>query len=252
MRIRECVDGGKRDFPSRVGIFKTRAEIVCIQARVHGVSKAIVWKTEGCRKEKIGSAGQSSFPLSPHQFTSAGRRRNTNMRRSSSAWIFSRRSSIHGRGVYACRAIPDGTRIVEYTGERITKAEAARREKRRLARGRRGQDDCVYIFELNARHDLDGRSRSNIARLINHACAPNCRAKVQRGRIWIVARRDIAAGEELTFDYGFKLSDWRHHVCRCGGAKCAGFIVAKDQRWRLRRIPRGERARVRASLLARV
>ena len=67
--------------------------------------------------------------------------------------------------------IPAGTRVVEYTGERITKAEADRREKLRLARGRRGGDDCVYIFELNARHDLDGRTRRNVARLINHSCA---------------------------------------------------------------------------------
>jgi SET domain-containing protein len=178
-------------------------------------------------------------------------RRATNVRLFSSTWISSRRSTIHGRGVYARRAIPDGTRVVEYTGERITKAEAAQRETRRLARHHRGQDDCVYIFELNARHDLDGRTRGNVARLINHACAPNCRVEVLRGRIWIIARRDIAAGEELTFDYGFKFSEWRHHACLCGGAKCAGFIVAKDQRWRLRRIPRAERARVRASLLER-
>lgn len=109
----------------------------------------------------------------------------------------------------------------------------------------------MYIFELNARHDLDGRTRGNVARLINHSCAPNCRVDVVRGRIWIVARRDIAAGEELTFDYGFKFNEWRHHACLCGSASCVGFIVAKDQRWRLRRIPRAERARVRASLLAR-
>lgn len=166
-------------------------------------------------------------------------------------WIVSRRSAIHGRGVYARRAIPDGTPVVEYTGERITKAEAARRETQRLARRRRGQDDCVYIFELNARHDLDGRNRDNIARLINHSCKPNCRVDVRRGRIWIVVRRDIAPGEELTFDYGFKFNEWRHHACRCGSARCAGFIVAKDQRWRLRRIPRAERARARASLLER-
>jgi uncharacterized protein len=179
------------------------------------------------------------------------RRRVKNVRLSSSTLISARRSAIHGRGVYAHRAIPDGTRVVEYTGERITKAEAARRETQRLGRGHRGQDNCVYIFELNARHDLDGRSRGNVARLINHACAPNCRVEVLRGRIWIIARRDIAAGEELTFDYGFKFSEWRHHACLCGGAHCAGFIVGKHQRWRLRRIPRGERARVRASLLER-
>lgn len=165
--------------------------------------------------------------------------------------IVARRSAIHGRGVYARVAIPDGTRIVEYTGERITKAEAARREAQRLERRRRGQDDCVYIFELNTRHDLDGRTRGNVARLINHSCAPNCRIEVQRGRVWIVARRDIAAGEELTFDYGFKFSEWRLHACRCGEDRCVGFIVARDQRWRLRRVSRTERRQVRAGLFAR-
>jgi SET domain-containing protein len=190
-----------------------------------------------------------SVPVSSRSSPSSSLRRAPRAPAPSSTWITSRRSTIHGRGVYARRAIPDGTRVVEYTGERITKAEAARRETERLARGQRGRDDCVYIFELNARHDLDGRTRGNVARLINHACAPNCRVAVKRGRIWIVARRDIALGEELTFDYGFRFSEWRNHACRCGGTRCVGFIVAKDQRWRLRRVPRAERARVRRSLL---
>jgi uncharacterized protein len=165
----------------------------------------------------------------------------------SSSWVTYRRSSIHGRGVFARRAIPDGTRILEYTGERITKSEAAEREIQRLERQRRGGDDSVFIFVLNRRHDLDGRKGGSVARFINHSCAPNCRTEVIRGRVWIVARRDIAAGEELTYDYGFSLKEWRLHPCRCGAARCAGFIVGKDQRWRLRRIPRGERKLFRAA-----
>ncbi|HEX2851796.1 MAG TPA: SET domain-containing protein-lysine N-methyltransferase [Opitutaceae bacterium] len=161
-------------------------------------------------------------------------------------WAIHRRSAIHGRGVFARCAIPDGTRILEYTGERITKAEAARREARRLKRQRRGGDDSVYIFVLNRRHDLDGRKGRSVARFINHSCTPNCRSELIRGRIWIVARRDITAGEELTFDYGFGLKEWRRHPCRCGAVRCAGFIVGKDQRWRLRRIPRAERLCYRA------
>ncbi len=161
-------------------------------------------------------------------------------------WVRAAASSIHGRGAYARELIPDGTRIIEYTGERITKAEASRREARRLARQRRGGDDCVYIFVLNRRYDLDGRTRRNVARLINHSCTPNCRVEIVRGRIWIVARREIAAGDELTFDYGFSFKEWPLHPCRCGSPRCAGFIVAADQRWRLRRIPWRERARVAA------
>jgi SET domain-containing protein len=150
-------------------------------------------------------------------------------------------SAIHGRGVYARTAIKDGTRIVEYTGERITKGEAQRRETARLERVRRGGDGSVYIFNLNARHDLDGRSGRSVARFINHSCAPNCRAEQVRGRIWIVARRDIAEGEELSFDYGFPFSEWRLHPCRCGAKRCPGFIVNAAQRWRVRRILRAER-----------
>ena len=160
-----------------------------------------------------------------------------------SAWIIHGQSAIHGRGVYARTTIPDGTRVIEYTGERITKPEALRREAQRLARQRNGGDDSVYIFSLNRRHDLDGRTRRNVARLINHSCAPNCRAETIRGRIWIIARREIPAGEELTFDYGFSFAEWRRHPCRCGGPRCPGFIVGSGQRWRLRRIPRSERAR---------
>jgi SET domain-containing protein len=163
-------------------------------------------------------------------------------RATASRWISHGASSIHGRGVRARVLIPAGTRVVEYTGERITKAEAERRESLRLARGRRGGDDCVYIFELNARHDLDGRTGTNVARLINHSCAPNCRAETIRGRIWIIARREIPAGEELTFDYGFALKEWRLHPCRCGSPKCAGYIVSSWQRWRLRGLVRRARA----------
>jgi len=165
-------------------------------------------------------------------------------------WIYPRQSSIHGRGVYAKCIIPRDTRVVEYTGERITKAEARRREEQRLERQRRGGDDCVYIFDLNKKYDLDGRSTRNIARLINHACTPNCRAETMRGRIWIIARREIAADEELTFDYGFPYKEWRLHPCRCGTARCVGFIVNKPQRWRVRRLLRGRQSHLKAGKTA--
>lgn len=145
------------------------------------------------------------------------------------------RSGLHGYGLFARDFMPQDTRIIEYVGERITKAEAQRREEARLARLAAGKDGCVYVFELNQRHDLDGRVAWNLARRINHSCAPNCESQQSRGRIWIVAVRDIAPGEELTYDYGFSLAEHRDHPCRCGAAECAGFILAKGQRWRLRR-----------------
>jgi SET domain-containing protein len=162
----------------------------------------------------------------------------TSSRAIANPWIRITASAIHGRGAYAAQPIPRGTRIIEYTGERITKAEAARREQARLRRAARGGDGSVYIFELNQRYDLDGRTRRNPARLINHSCAPNCEAQMIRGRIWIIARRDIEAGEELTFDYGFPLNEWSLHPCRCGTARCPGYIVNAFNRWRLRRLLR--------------
>src|SRR4051794_8982030 len=94
-----------------------------------------------------------------------------------SPWITRGKSSIHGRGVYARVTIPRDTRVIEYLGERITKEESERREERRVARERKGADGSVYIFDLNLRWDLDGSAAWNTARLINHSCAPNCRAE---------------------------------------------------------------------------
>ena len=156
-------------------------------------------------------------------------------RAAASPWIMAAESTIHGRGVYARVPIPAGTRVIEYTGERITKAESDRREKLRAARERRGGDGCVYIFELNRRYDLDGRQRSNLARLLNHSCAPNCRSDIIRGRIWILAKEDIPAGAELTFDYGYTYRESFQHPCRCGADSCVGFIVDANHRWRVRR-----------------
>lgn len=153
-----------------------------------------------------------------------------------SKWIRTARSRIHGSGVYAACAIPSGTRIIEYVGELITKKESDRRDDERIARGARGEDDCVYIFELNKRHDIDGSVAWNTARLINHSCVPSCEPQAIRGHIWIVAIRDIAEGEELSYDYGFDFDNWRDHPCRCGAPDCFGYIVKRNQRWRVRRI----------------
>ena len=105
----------------------------------------------------------------------------------------------------------------------------------RLARLAAGGDGCVYCFIVNKRHDIDGRVSWNLARRINHSCAPNCEAQNIRGRIWIMALRDIAPDEELNYNYGFDYSEAQDHPCRCGASQCVGFIVEAAQRWRVRR-----------------
>jgi SET domain-containing protein len=127
-------------------------------------------------------------------------------------------SPIHGLGGFAKRTIGTGARILEYVGERISKSESLRR----------CEQNNGYIFSLNAEEDLDGNVAWNPARLINHSCTPNCEAELEEGRIWIVARRDIDPGEEVTFNYGYDLVDYRDHPCRCGSAGCVGYMVAEE------------------------
>jgi uncharacterized protein len=164
-------------------------------------------------------------------------------------WVRLDRSPIHGQGIYAAKDISSGTRVIEYVGERITKAESDRRDAARQARMEKGEDGCVYIFQLNKRYDLDGGYAWNPARLINHACNANCESQNIRGHIWVVARRDIAAGDELFFDYGFGMDNWRDHRCLCKTKGCIGYIVAKPDRWRVKRILAKERAKPKSRVV---
>lgn len=134
-------------------------------------------------------------------------------------------SQIHGEGVFACAAFEKGERVIEYVGLKISKAESARR--------REAQNWCV--FTLDDEFDLDGNFEWNPARRINHSCAPNCEAECAEGHIWIIALRDIAAGEEISFNYGYDLEEWKEHPCHCGAPECVGFIVAAEFFPQLRR-----------------
>jgi uncharacterized protein len=135
-----------------------------------------------------------------------------------SEWIRFGPSTIHGTGAFARLEIALGTRLIEYVGQRIDKAQSMQQ----------CQANNEYIFSLNEQEDLDGNVEWNPARFINHSCEPNCDAELVEGRIWIVARRDIRAGEEITFNYGFDLEDYRNYPCNCGAQECAGFMVAEE------------------------
>jgi SET domain-containing protein len=121
-------------------------------------------------------------------------------------------SRIAGYGLFAAQEIRKGTRIIQYIGEKIPKAESTRR----LAQGN------AYIFAFNDHYDIDGKTLKNKARYINHSCDPNCAVHLTTRTIWIVAVRTIKAGEELSYNYGF---DGRHYVCTCGARQCCGYIL---------------------------
>ena len=133
-------------------------------------------------------------------------------------WVEARTSGIHGMGLYAMKPIPAETLVIEYLGERITKSESLRR----------CEEGNPFIFSLDEEFDLDGSIEANLARFINHSCTPNCEAEDHEGRIWIVARREIAVGEELTYNYNYDLEDYPDNPCQCGAPDCLGFMVAED------------------------
>ena len=137
-----------------------------------------------------------------------------------------RRSGIHGKGVYATRHIPKGTRIVEYLGERISHAQADARYEEK------GQDDGhTFLFVVSSKVVIDAGVNGNDARFINHSCDPNCETVIEGGRVFIEALRDIRKGEELGYEYGLTWEstddpdELANYACRCGAAKCRGSML---------------------------
>ena len=137
-----------------------------------------------------------------------------------------RRSTIQGLGVFAARRVRKGTRIIEYIGEKISWAESDRRYDDAAMRRHH-----TFLFILSSRTVVDGAVGGNEARLVNHSCAPNCEATIDGGRIWLEAVRDIRAGEELLYDYGYERDgdetpeDEALYLCHCGAPACRGTIL---------------------------
>jgi uncharacterized protein len=135
------------------------------------------------------------------------------------------RSPIEGVGAFALCRIRRGTRIVEYTGERITQVEADKRYQAGAA-----VHPHVLLFNVDDKIVVDAAVGGNDSRFINHSCDPNCESMVRRGRIWILALCDIEPGEELTYDYSLTGEDLspdeqrRLYPCHCGTARCRGTL----------------------------
>src|SRR5437867_9824031 len=121
--------------------------------------------------------------------------------------LATRRSRIHGWGVYAKAPISKNTRIIDYTGERIANRESLERERQYIRNGH------IWCFKLTNRTVIDAGVGGNVARFINHSCRPNCYIDIRGGVIWIRAARTIRRGEELTYDYN---TDGESLIeCRC-------------------------------------
>jgi SET domain-containing protein len=117
---------------------------------------------------------------------------------------FAVKRTTTGLGLFATKPIRKGMRIVEYTGPLVTNDVVDKSNKK-------------YVFEVNSKWTIDGSARSNIARYINHSCRPNAEAFVSGHRVWIWARKNIEAGEEISYDYGKEYFEW---FIKPGGCKC--------------------------------
>ena len=128
-----------------------------------------------------------------------------------------RPSKIHRWGCMPVSSFPRRRKIIEYTGEKIS-----RRETKRRAEG-----PLNYLFTLNSYWCIDGSVGGSGAEYINHCCEPNCYAWIYRGHILYMSLRDIYPGEELTIDYHFD-KDVEKVPCACGAKNCRGTINLLD------------------------
>jgi SET domain-containing protein len=112
--------------------------------------------------------------------------------------------SRSGLGLFATAPIRKGAFILRYIGRRVSNDEA-------------DEIDNRYLFELNSFWSIDGASRRNLARYINHSCRPNAEVYFVGHTIKIRARRSIGPGEEIAYDYG---RDHFDAFIRPKGCKC--------------------------------
>jgi SET domain-containing protein len=142
---------------------------------------------------------------------------------------FRKKSGINNLGLFAKTDIKKGEKVIEYKGKKFTHKQVEEND-------RFDNSKAIYLFTLNERYVLDGDTKTNTAKYINHSCDPNCEVDIINGKIWIIAIKDIKKGDELSYDYGFGYdADFRQFPCKCGSKNCCGYIVRDDQRWRINR-----------------
>lgn len=140
--------------------------------------------------------------------------------------VIVRRSSVHGKGVFAMRPLAAGECVLEYRGELTSWREAVRRHRREGVAGH------TFLFGLSDGRVIDGSRGGNSARWLNHACAPNCETIEDAGRIFIHTIRPIEAGEELFIEYLLATDDpsdedvRAQYTCRCAAVGCRQSMLA--------------------------
>lgn len=135
-----------------------------------------------------------------------------------------RESNISGAGAFAIKAIANGSRVIEFTGQRRTESEAEQT----------AHNEPISNFGLDDGSVIDSQVGGNDSRFFNHSCSPNCEAVEEDGRIYFEAVRDIHEGEELTLDYQLTLGtpttpDLQEvYACHCQAPACRGTMLSDE------------------------
>jgi SET domain-containing protein len=152
-----------------------------------------------------------------------------------------RSSSLHGAGVYSTAPVKKGTRVLEYTGPRL---------RSKACEGMYTDTEVTYLFAMDDGDTIiDG---FGMAAFVNHACDPNCETDQIDNRIWIIALRDIEAGEELTYDYNlFDGDPGELAPCYCGLKGCRRTMFSEEEIARQKKLLQQRKKRREAARLRR-
>lgn len=148
-----------------------------------------------------------------------------------------RSSDVHAAGVFTTTPIRKGTKVVRYTGPRITKEEGDVIYEKR---------DITYLFALGkGERVIDGHG---IAAFVNHSCDPNCETDELNGEVWIIAIRNIQPGEELVYDYNlFDGEQDDPATCHCKAKHCRGSLYSERELKKRRRAAKEKAAKEKAA-----
>lgn len=120
-----------------------------------------------------------------------------------------------GRGVFADQPIPRGRLLIVFGGDVIDRKQVEQLSPELRPLVIQVDEDCFLVS-----------TKPGPADWVNHSCEPNAGL---RGQISLVALRDIAAGEEITFDYAMSDGcDYDEFDCGCGAARCRRRVTGQD------------------------
>jgi len=117
-------------------------------------------------------------------------------------------NGVSGRGVFAGEAIPSGSKLLDFTGPLL-----------------RYEQTTPSTLAVQIGTDLYLGASGGMDDLVNHSCDPNCGLRIDGTDVQLIALRDIAAGEEICFDYSTTMNEDDFEMpCRCGAPRCRGLI----------------------------